>query len=73
MNVRLQIDIVDHLQKDNRRITVVGDDFQSIYGFRGSQPDVFQKFISNFYHKDLEQPLQYNYRCCPCCTQSMND
>ena len=46
----------------SQRVTVVGDDYQAIYGFRGAQPDVFQKFIDVYDHPELQQPLQDNYR-----------
>jgi hypothetical protein len=43
-------------------VTVVGDDYQAIYGFRGAQPNVFQRFVGDYDHTTLQQPLQYNYR-----------
>jgi DNA helicase-2/ATP-dependent DNA helicase PcrA len=33
---------------DSRRLVVVGDDYQSIYGFRGSDPELFLKFQKHF-------------------------
>jgi hypothetical protein len=45
---QLQIDIVNALQGGRGRqggVTVVGDDRQAIYGFRGSMPGVFQLFV----------------------------
>lgn len=40
----MQIDLVDLLQQTYKRVTVVGDDAQSIYRFRGAVPDVFKVF-----------------------------
>ena len=46
----------------HRNYFVVGDDDQSIYGFRGSDPAVFQKFLSAC--PDARQvTLSVNYRC----------
>ena len=36
------------LLTDGNRLFVVGDDDQSIYGFRGSSPTVMQKFMDDF-------------------------
>ncbi len=41
---QLQVALVDLLQGDMRQVTVVGDDAQSIYGFRGAMPGVFNVF-----------------------------
>ena len=57
-----QIGMLDALQLESQRVTVVGDDYQAIYGFRGAQPDVFQKFIDVYDHPQLQQSLQDNYR-----------
>jgi len=34
----LQVDIVRALRRDDERVTVVGDDSQAVYGFRGASP-----------------------------------
>lgn len=60
--VILQVKLIELLQGDLNQITVVGDDFQSIYGFRGALPDVFPNFIEQFSHENLNQSLQMNYR-----------
>ena len=51
------------LQRDSGRLTVVGDDCQAIYGFRGTTAGVFNDFASVYGHPGLQQPLQANYRC----------
>lgn len=56
----VQIRIFEHFMKDFESFTVVGDDDQSIYGFRGSVPDYFTNFIKK-YGAD-KQVLSENYR-----------
>lgn len=34
----LQVDIIAAMRRDDRRVTVVGDDAQAVYGFRGASP-----------------------------------
>ena len=66
----LQVELIQLLQGDRGQISVVGDDFQSIYGFRGAKPNVFPEFIDQFDHDKLNQPLEINYRYLPsetCC------
>lgn len=58
----MQVELIQLLQGDRGHISVVGDDFQSIYGFRGAQPDVFPRFIDQFSHEHLNKPLEINYR-----------
>ena len=50
------------LQLEKRQITVVGDDHQAIYGFRGSLSTVFRDFIDDYDHPTLQQTLTVNYR-----------
>ena len=40
----LQRALVEELQGDRRQVTIVGDDAQSIYRFRGAHPDAFKLF-----------------------------
>ena len=61
-----QVDIMNMLQLEQRQISVVGDDHQAIYGFRGSYPDIFNEFISNYDHEALQQSLTKNYRSATC-------
>ncbi|KAI8826898.1 P-loop containing nucleoside triphosphate hydrolase protein [Fimicolochytrium jonesii] len=45
-----------------RRITVVGDDDQSIYLFRGAEPEILHRFRSHFPQGRREVTLTSNYR-----------
>lgn len=58
----IQREIMDKLIKDFNRMVVIGDDDQSIYSFRGSDP----KFIIDFTHNytfAMRLHLTTNYRC----------
>ncbi len=56
----VQMKIFDHLIKNSETFTVVGDDDQSIYGFRGSDIKFFLEFQDNY---DAELiTLKTNYR-----------
>ncbi len=59
----MQYKVIRLLCKTNN-LFVVGDDDQSIYGFRGSDPSIMQKFETEF---DGKSPriinLNINYRC----------
>ncbi len=53
------------LLSSGRGLFVVGDDDQSIYGFRGSDPAVMQQFLTDF--PDGKRVfLDRNYRCSGC-------
>lgn len=56
-----QYDIVKLLCK-NKNLFVVGDDDQSIYRFRGSQPRVMRDFLSDYKGAKIIK-LNENYRC----------
>lgn len=56
----VQMRIFEHFMNDFESFTIVGDDDQSIYGFRGSVPDYFTNFIKK-YGSD-RQDLSINYR-----------
>ena len=60
------------LLTSGRGLFVVGDDDQSIYGFRGSDPSVMQQFLADF-PDGRRVFLDINYRCsgCICKTASM--
>lgn len=57
-----QYELIKLISKPYNNIMVVGDDDQSIYGFRGSKPNVFNEFINDFINvKEIH--LDDNYRC----------
>ena len=61
---RLQADIVDRMLGAGRNVMVVGDDAQSIYGFRGADFDNILGFPER--HPDCEVfRLETNYRSTP--------
>lgn len=59
---RIQYEVVKLLAKPLNNLFVVGDDDQSIYGFRGAKPDTMKQFIKD-YPETKRYPLEYNYRC----------
>ena len=57
----LQVEIVQALRRDNRGLTVVGDDFQAIYGWRAASADHILRFTDA--HRDASAvTLERNYR-----------
>ena len=50
------------LLTDGNRLFVVGDDDQSIYGFRGSSPAIMKRFMDDF-QGSRRIALEFNYRC----------
>ncbi len=56
------MDLVNLLQQVTRRVTVVGDDAQSIYRFRGAEPGVFGAFRAAYDRAGLTAMLTNNYR-----------
>ncbi|MCI5641262.1 MAG: ATP-dependent helicase [Lachnospiraceae bacterium] len=59
---RVQYDTVKLLAAPSNHLFVVGDDDQSIYGFRGAKPDIMQQFLVD-YPDALVCRLGTNYRC----------
>lgn len=59
---RLQYDVVKLLAGQSKNVFAVGDDDQSIYGFRGAAPSIMKSFVSDFPGAALEC-LNVNYRC----------
>lgn len=57
----LQYQVLKKLTGPEQNIFVVGDDDQSIYGFRGAGPDIMKQFLTD-YPKAVQVTLEYNYR-----------
>ncbi|CAA0081501.1 ATP-dependent DNA helicase Rep [BD1-7 clade bacterium] len=56
-----QYELVRHLIGDRHGLTVVGDDDQSIYAWRGARPENLNQLQVDFPHMDLIK-LEQNYR-----------
>lgn len=59
---RLQFEVINLIAAGNRNIFIVGDDDQSIYGFRGAVPDIMRDF-ERIYNDCSSYYLNVNYRC----------
>ena len=59
---RVQYDVIKLLAKPGNNIFIVGDDDQSIYGFRGAKPGIMQQFLKD-YKGARKYGLNINYRC----------
>ncbi len=57
----LQYRVLKRLAEPERNLFVVGDDDQSIYGFRGAGPDIMKQFMED-YPEALQLTLDTNYR-----------
>jgi len=57
----IQFQFIDHVINENQNICVVGDDDQSIYGFRGANVGNILQFATQ-YKNAKEVKLQQNYR-----------
>jgi DNA helicase-2/ATP-dependent DNA helicase PcrA len=57
----LQVDIVKRLRPDGRGLTVVGDDAQAIYGFRGSDAGHLHELATSLPEASIVR-LERNYR-----------
>ena len=58
----LQYEIIKMLSAPNNHLFVVGDDDQSIYGFRGSRPEIMLNFQKDYPNAE-KVLLNVNYRC----------
>lgn len=58
----LQYQIIRMIAEPENNLFVVGDDDQSIYGFRGASPDIMQQFLKD-YPAAGQVLLDVNYRC----------
>lgn len=61
---RLQYEIVKLLSLPHNNLCIVGDDDQSIYGFRGARPELMLNFSQDF-PEGRKLLLNINYRCSP--------
>lgn len=59
---RIQYEILKMLAKPDENVFVVGDDDQSVYGFRGARPEIMQQFKKDF-PSCVHVTLGDNYRC----------
>ena len=59
---KIQYETIKLLAMPRNNIFVVGDDDQSVYGFRGARPEIMHRFISDF-PKTNKIELGTNYRC----------
>jgi ATP-dependent helicase/nuclease subunit A len=59
---RLQIRLLRLVAGDDGRLFTVGDEFQSIYGFRHADVDVFREFRAAAAEHDRVRPLTENFR-----------
>lgn len=57
----LQVKLLDLLLKPETQLFCVGDDWQSIYGFRGSNVDYIVNFESHYKNSEIHK-LDINYR-----------
>mgnify|MGYP003305414174 CR=1 FL=1 len=58
----IQYELIHMLTHNKQNLFVVGDDDQSIYGFRGSDGECFKKLLKDY--KDTKvYYLNVNYRC----------
>lgn len=57
----LQVELIRQLLTDSTQLFCVGDDWQSIYGFRGSNVSYIIEFEKHFPHAEVIK-LNYNYR-----------
>lgn len=58
----MQYEIIRLLSAPEDHLFIVGDDDQSIYGFRGANPDSMQRFLADF-PKAKRILLDVNFRC----------
>jgi DNA helicase-2/ATP-dependent DNA helicase PcrA len=61
----MQYRVIKLLSEGRDNVFAVGDDDQSIYGFRGSDPGIMLDFPKSFGDKEVKViNLNINYRCC---------
>lgn len=57
-----QYEVVRLLAGERANLTAVGDDDQSIYGFRGAGPGIMKRFLTDYPEASVIK-LEINYRC----------
>jgi len=57
---KMQFELIENLAKDHRNITVVGDQNQSIYGFRGAYKESFNHFKEVFKIDDNKDIFKFD-------------
>ena len=61
-----QWELIKILSKNNTgKLFVVGDDYQSIYGFRGGSPEYIRNFVKDYAPDAVVEHLIKNWRCPP--------
>jgi DNA helicase-2/ATP-dependent DNA helicase PcrA len=59
-----QWDLIRQLTKGNtKNLFVVGDDYQSIYSFRGGKPTYIKNFVTDYAPDAVVKPLLTSWRC----------
>lgn len=58
----MQYEVIKRLAVPENNLFVVGDDDQSIYGFRGASPDSIKRFLTEF-SEAADILLDINFRC----------
>lgn len=66
-----QFEFLRRLVSEKGNICVVGDDDQSIYGWRGARPGILKKFLETF-EGAKKVTLDQNYRCSPVILEAAN-
>ena len=69
---RLQIRLLGLLAGEDGRLFTVGDEFQSIYGFRHADVGVFREFRDEAAKRDRVRALRTNFRSRPEILESLN-
>jgi ATP-dependent helicase/nuclease subunit A len=69
---RLQIRLLRLLAGDDGRLFAVGDEFQSIYGFRHADVDVFRELRAAAAERGRVRPLKANFRSRPAILRALN-
>lgn len=66
---KVQYDLIQMLAKPENNLFIVGDDDQSIYGFRGAKPEIMHQF-EKIYPDTEKVLLDVNYRSTACIVET---